>query len=112
MKSKIIFPKRNNKMHNPSRFGISQIRMWQTKERKLKKGGVVSPSVLLKCGCCDKKVQIFYGGGTIEINGVIGSVDDWSEILLPMLDKNLNKDDDLQTVVKNLKKAKESKKVE
>jgi hypothetical protein len=78
--------------------------MWQRKERKLKKGGVVSPSVLLKCGCCDSKVEIYYGGGGLEINGVNGSVDDWREILLPMLDKNLNNDKIDKEAAKKAKK--------
>jgi hypothetical protein len=39
----------------------------------------------LKCGCCDEKVEIYYGDEGLEINGVNGSIEDWREILLPLL---------------------------
>ena len=40
---------------------------------------------LIKCGCCDQKFEIYYGGHTLEIGGVMGSIKDWREILLPLL---------------------------
>jgi len=40
---------------------------------------------LIKCGCCNEKVEIYYGDGTLEINGVMGSAEDWGEILSPLL---------------------------
>ena len=40
---------------------------------------------LLKCGCCEEKVAIYYGDGTLEINGVMGSAADWRGILEPLL---------------------------
>jgi len=40
---------------------------------------------LLKCGCCDKKIEIYYDKEGLEINGVNGSIGDWREILLPLL---------------------------
>lgn len=43
------------------------------------------PRYLIKCGCCQERVEIYYGAGTLEINGVMGSVEDWGEILLPLL---------------------------
>ena len=43
------------------------------------------PRYLLKCGCCDEKVEIYYDNEGLEINGVNGSIDDWREILLPLL---------------------------
>jgi hypothetical protein len=43
------------------------------------------PRYLLKCGCCDEKVEIYYDDEGLEINGVNGSIDDWREILLPLL---------------------------
>lgn len=43
------------------------------------------PRYILKCGCCDQKLEIYYGDGTLEINGVMGSVENWREILLPLL---------------------------
>ena len=40
---------------------------------------------LIRCGCCDEKVQIYYADDTLEINGVIASVENWRVILLPLL---------------------------
>lgn len=40
---------------------------------------------LLKCGCCDENVEIYYSKDTLEINGVIGSIENWREVLLPLL---------------------------
>jgi len=39
---------------------------------------------LIKCSCCNEKVEIYYGDGTVEINGVMGSAEDWGEILSPL----------------------------
>ena len=47
--------------------------------------GWVSPRYLLRCGCCDGKVEISYDDETLEINGVLGSIENWREILLPLL---------------------------
>jgi len=43
------------------------------------------PRYLLKCGCCEEKLEIYYDDEGLEINGVNGSIDDWREILLPLL---------------------------
>jgi hypothetical protein len=43
------------------------------------------PRYLLKCGCCDEKLEIYYDDEGLEINGVNGSIEDWREILLPLL---------------------------
>ena len=84
---------RSNKIYDCKRYGVPQIRVWKTKERRKSKGAIISPSLLLKCGCCNEKVRIYWGGGSIEINGVHGSIDDWEAILGPMLDKDVNKED-------------------
>ena len=42
----------------------------------------------LKCGCCDEKLEIYYTDDGLEINGVNGAMDDWREILLPLLEKD------------------------
>lgn len=47
--------------------------------------GKKTPRYLLKCGCCDKKVEIYYAKDGLEINGVNGAIEDWREILLPLL---------------------------
>jgi len=61
--------KRNNRFYYTRPDGYPQIRVYH------KKGsGKKIPRYLLKCGCCDEK-----------LNGVNGSTDDWREILLPLL---------------------------
>ena len=40
---------------------------------------------LIKCGDCDKRVEIYYDANLLEINGVIGTLENWREILLPLL---------------------------
>lgn len=47
--------------------------------------GWKSPRYLLRCGCCDQSVEIYYGVDSLEINGVHGSIENWREILLPLL---------------------------
>ena len=47
--------------------------------------GKKSARLLLKCGCCDGKLEIHYGDDALEINGVYGSVENWREILMPLL---------------------------
>jgi hypothetical protein len=42
---------------------------------------------LLRCGCCNRSVEIYYDPEGLEINGVNGSVENWREILLPLLGK-------------------------
>ncbi len=41
----------------------------------------------IKCGCCDQQVDIFHLENVLEINGVIGTVENWREILLPLLER-------------------------
>jgi hypothetical protein len=60
------------------------MRVYHRKESKVG-SGIRSARYLLKCGCCDEKVEIYYGGGSLEINGVNGSVENWRAILLPLL---------------------------
>jgi len=75
--------KRKNKFYDTKRFGQPQIRIYH------KKGtGKKTPRYLLKCGCCDEKLEIYYADDGLEINGVNGSIDDWREILLPLLKKD------------------------
>jgi hypothetical protein len=45
----------------------------------------VSPRYLLRCGCCEGALEIHYGPDDLEINGVYGSIENWREILLPLL---------------------------
>jgi hypothetical protein len=50
-----------------------------------KRVGTKSARYLLKCGCCDERLEIEYDEDDLEINGVIGSIENWREILLPLL---------------------------
>ncbi len=74
----------NRKMAVSDNKGGWLIRVHHRKKRKLRQG-VHDPRYLLKCGCCDEKVEIYYGGGFLEINGVHGSVENWKALLLPLL---------------------------
>lgn len=47
--------------------------------------GKFDPGYLIKCGCCDKQVGIYYGDNYLEINGVVASIESWEKILLPLL---------------------------
>ncbi|MDP9254547.1 MAG: hypothetical protein M3O66_06390 [Verrucomicrobiota bacterium] len=49
--------------------------------------GKQSARLLIKCGDCASKVEIYYGpdGEDLEIAGVLASVENWREILLPLL---------------------------
>lgn len=53
----------------------------------------VNLRLLVRCGCCDQSLEIYYDekstGGphrdSLEINGVNGTVDQWRQLLLPLL---------------------------
>src|SRR3982074_3529985 len=51
--------------------------------------GKQSARLLIKCGDCDQKFKIYYGpeGEDLEIAGVLASVENGREILLPLLQK-------------------------
>ena len=51
--------------------------------------GKKDPRFLLKCGCCENKFEVYYGGDSLEISGVMGSVENWRELLLPLLNMKL-----------------------
>jgi hypothetical protein len=72
--------KRSNGFYDTERFGQPQIRL-----RHRQSSGVKSPSYVLRCGCCDQKVEIFYSDDGLEIGGVNGALEDWRDILLPLL---------------------------
>jgi len=72
--------KRTIRFYDSSRFGQPQIRVHHKKGMDKK-----SPRYLLKCGCCDEKLEIYYSTDGLEIGGVNGAIEDWREILLPLL---------------------------
>ena len=72
--------KRSNKFYDTSRFGQPQIRVYHRKGT-----GKLCPRYTLRCGDCDQKLEIYYAGDGLEIGGVNGAIEDWREILLPLL---------------------------
>jgi hypothetical protein len=68
----------------PEPEGDCAIRVSHRAERK-RGPGHISPRYSLRCGCCDQTVQIYYDTDGLEINGVNGSIENWREILLPLL---------------------------
>jgi hypothetical protein len=69
--------------------GIPVPRVYDRKAR-----GKKSARLLIKCGDCDQKFEIYYGpeGEDLEIAGVLASSENWRKILLPLL-KPLRKND-------------------
>jgi len=72
--------KRINRFYDTHRFGQPQIRIYHKRGK-----GKRMPRYLLKCGCCDEKLEICYSVDGLEIGGVNGAIEDWREILLPLL---------------------------
>ncbi len=68
----------------PDPEGGCAIRVSHRAERK-RGTGVISARYLLRCGDCDGALQIHYGPDGLEINGVYGSIENWREIVLPLL---------------------------
>ena len=68
----------------PEPEDVCSIRVSHRAQRK-RVQGYLSPRYLLRCGCCDGAVEIHYGPDDLEINGVYGSIENWREILLPLL---------------------------
>lgn len=60
--------------------GWPALRVWHRQATQKK-----NPRFLIKCGDCDNAVEVWYGEGSLEIGGVLGSVENWREILLPLL---------------------------
>jgi hypothetical protein len=66
-------------VRRPEPEGACAIRVSHRAERK-RSTGSISPRYLLRCGCCEGKVEIYYDDDELEINGVIGSLENWREI--------------------------------
>jgi hypothetical protein len=52
--------------------------------------GKKDPRFLFKCGCCNRELEVYYGGDSLEINGVMGSVENWRKLLMPLLEMKLH----------------------
>ena len=76
--------KMNRKFARTRNNGYFDIRVFH-RSRKAKK----DPRFLFKCGCCEGQIEVYYGGDSLEINGVMGSVENWRELLLPLLNMTL-----------------------
>ena len=72
--------KRSNRFYDTARYGQPQIRVYHRKGERKK-----APRYLLKCGCCGQKLEICYADDGLEIGGVNGAIEDWRDILLPLL---------------------------
>src|SRR5213596_814668 len=68
----------------PESKGAFVIRVSHRARRK-RGNGYISPRYLLRCGCCDGMLEIYYDHDSLEINGVEGTIENWREILLPLL---------------------------
>ncbi len=74
----------NRKLARTRSDGYFDIRVFHRSQRAKK-----DPRFLFKCGCCGEKLEVYYGGDSLEINGVMGSVQNWRELLLPLLNRTL-----------------------
>lgn len=77
-----VFMKEYNRKKHQVRGDCCDIRVFHKKQK-----GKISPRYLLKCGCCDESLEIYYSKDDLEINGILGTIDNWREILLPLLEK-------------------------
>ncbi len=58
---------------------------WTLRVYHQKGRGQRMPRYLVKCGCCDERLAIAYAEDSLEINGVMASLENWRELLLPLL---------------------------
>lgn len=65
----------NKRMYITDTNGCSLPRCYWSRRK-----GKESPSVLVKCGDCNEKVKIYYGKGTLEVNGVLASNRFWKTL--------------------------------
>ncbi len=71
---------RSNRIYDTTRFGQPEIRV-----RHRQGSGKKTSSYILRCGCCGESLRIYYADDGLEIGGVNGALEDWREILLPLL---------------------------
>jgi len=70
----------NKRLAQPRSEGGFALRVSHQKGR-----GKRMPRYRVKCGCCEQQLEIYYSAEDLEINGVIASVENWREVLLPLL---------------------------
>lgn len=74
------------KKYSPLHEGELALVVTHRKPYRKSKNTIVSGRYLVKCGDCGERIEIFYGDGALEIGGVYGSIQNWREILLPLLE--------------------------
>ena len=77
----------NRRMAIPCGSGGWKLRIFHRRARAKK-----SARFLVKCGCCDSSLDIYYSEHGLEINGVNASYGEWRSILVPLLGKEFLKD--------------------
>lgn len=70
----------NKKLYQNDPQAFCSLRIYDRKQK-----GVQSARRLVKCGDCDNSVEIYHGDNSLEINGVLGSIENWKEVLLPLM---------------------------
>ena len=70
----------NQKLAQSDGRGGWKLRVWH-REGKEK----ICDRYLVKCGCCNNHVEIYYDDESLEINGVNANLNEWRAILLPLL---------------------------
>jgi hypothetical protein len=74
--------KYNTKIAQRDKTGLWKLRIWSSKTKG------IGHKYLIKCGCCDSKIEIYPAldkNDGIEIGGVMASKAEWRKILLPLL---------------------------
>lgn len=72
---------------------IFPLRITRRKGRRTSLHTVKSPRIHIKCGCCTEVVDIYPDhevatdthSSTLEINGVMGTIDQWRKVFAPLL---------------------------
>ena len=71
----------NRRMRVEDERGLWRLRLWRRARRKHK-----SARLLIKCGDCENKLEIYYDDQFLEIGGVFASIPEWRRVLQPLLD--------------------------
>lgn len=74
-------PRPNQRMNVAAPEGGNKLRIYHSTAKPDKK----LASVRIKCGCCTEQVIICHDAQTLEINGVIASIEEWNRVLGPLL---------------------------
>ncbi len=75
-----LFQRWNKKLVQRDEQGYWKLRIWHRRAHNKK-----SPRLLVKCGCCDSKFEIYYDDEELEIAGVLASKGEWRRLFGPLL---------------------------